>query len=358
MTRKPTRSVGYTPSVEGAAAAESSRYAAAGVNIDAGNKAVELMAEAVRSTYGPEVLLGIGAFGGLFDLARIKAMRHPVLVGSTDGVGTKTDVAAALGSYSTLGQDIVNHCVNDILVQGAEPLFFLDYVAAPFLDPQVIAAIVGGVAAACREAGCAILGGETAEMPGVYAPGKLDLVGTIVGVVEHEEIIDGSTIAPGDVLIGLPSSGVHTNGFSLIRSIFRPDAYPRYAEFLGRPLGEALVEPHRSYLPQIRQLRPLVSIKGLVHITGGGYPDNIPRVLPDGIGVVVERGTWEAPPLFRLIQREGNIDPAEMYRVFNMGIGLIVFVSPGEADRVLATLPEAVVIGRAVAADGERVVLR
>ena len=337
----------------------SSAYATAGVDIDAGNQAVELMRQAVRSTYGPQVLLGIGAFGGLFDLGPIKEMRRPVLVASTDGVGTKTDVAATLGSYETLGWDIVNHCVNDILVQGAEPLFFLDYVAAPSLDPRVIATIVGGVAAACREAGCAILGGETAEMPGVYAPGKLDLVGTIVGVVEGDDIIDGSTIVPGDVLVGLPSSGVHTNGFSLIRSIFAPESYSRFTDLLGRSLGEALVEPHRSYLPYVRQLRQVVPIKGLVHITGGGYEDNIPRILPDGVGAVVDRNSWEVPALFRLIEGEGEIDHDEMYRVFNMGIGMIVIVPATSVDQVLETVQEARVIGKAVLYEGEeRVVLR
>lgn len=336
-----------------------SAYAKSGVDIDAGSKAVALMSQAVRATYGPEVLLGIGAFGGLFDVSRLQGMRAPALVASTDGVGTKTVVACALGSYETLGWDIVGHCVNDILVQGAEPLFFLDYVAAPKLDPEIIAAIVGGAAAACREAGCALLGGETAEMPGVYAPGQMDLVGTIIGLVERDEIIDGSSIVPGDVLLGLPSSGLHTNGFSLVRRIFSREDYDRYADLLGRPLGRALVEPHRSYLNPVRAIRRVATIKGLAHLTGGGFVDNIPRILPDNVSVVVRRGAWQVPPLFQLIERQGGVDHDEMYRVFNMGVGMVVIVAPADVDATLAAAgDEAWVIGEAVArGDGERVKL-
>ncbi|HUV93675.1 MAG TPA: phosphoribosylformylglycinamidine cyclo-ligase [Anaerolineae bacterium] len=315
---------------------QKSAYAAAGVDIDAGNLAVELMSEAVRSTYGPEVLWGIGAFGGLFDVGRLKEMRSPVLVGSTDSVGTKTMVAAALGSYQTLGWDIVNHCVNDILVQGAEPLFFLDYIAMPTLNPETVSAIVTGIAAACREAGCAILGGETAELPGVYAPGQLDLVGTIVGLVERDQIIDGSGTVPGDVLVGLPSSGLHTNGFSLVRSIFGRETFSQYSEVLGRPLGEALIEPHRSYLPHVRAIRRVATIKGLVHVTGGGFVDNIPRILPENTAAAVDCGAWRVPPLFELIEREGEVDRHEMYRVFNMGIGMVVILAPDEVDAALS----------------------
>ncbi len=334
-----------------------SAYAASGVDIDAGSKAVELMSQAVRATYGPEVLLGIGAFGGLFDVSRLQGMRAPALVASTDGVGTKTVVACALGSYETLGWDIVGHCVNDILVQGAEPLFFLDYVAAPKLDPQVIAAIVGGAAAACQEAGCALLGGETAEMPGVYAPGQMDLVGTIIGLVERDEIIDGSSITPGDMLLGLPSSGLHTNGFSLVRRIFDRNDYDRYADLLGQTLGQALVEPHRSYLSPVRAIRRAVAIKGLAHLTGGGFVDNIPRILPENISVIVRRDAWQVPPLFRLIEQRGEVDHDEMYRVFNMGVGMVVIVAPADVDAVLAAVEgEAYVIGEAVVrAEGERV---
>jgi len=339
---------------------KSSAYSASGVDIDAGNKAVELMGGAVRATYGPEVLMGIGAFGGLYDAGRLKGMRAPVLVASTDGVGTKTIVACALGSYATLGWDIVHHSINDILVQGAEPLFFLDYLAAPAIEPQVIATIVGGMAAACREAGCALLGGETSEMPGVYAADKMDVVGTIIGVVERDQIIDGVSIVPGDILVGLPSSGLHTNGFSLVRRIFGPESYSRYRELLGRTLGEALVEPHRSYLPQVRAIRQVAEIKGLAHLTGGGFVENIPRILPAGTAAVVNRSAWEAPPLFRLIERQGQVDHDEMYRVFNMGVGMVVIVAPGEVDRVLCAVShQADVIGEVVEqAAHERVLWR
>jgi len=329
-------------------------YAVAGVDIDAKSKAFARMTEAVRSTYGPEVLWGIGAFGGLYDAERLKRMRAPVLVASTDGVGTKTMIAKALGSFATLGWDIVNHCVNDILVQGAEPLFFLDYIAVPALEPDVITTIVGGVAAACREADCALLGGETAEMPGVYAPGQMDLVGTIIGQVEREEMITGSTIVPGDILIGLPSSGLHTNGYSLVRRVFGPESFSAYADLLGRPLGEALVEPHRSYLPHFRAIRQVARIKGMAHLTGGGFVDNIPRVLPPNTAVVIERSAWQVPPLFQLIEREGQVDHEEMYRVFNMGIGMVVIVAPGEAQAALGAVNgEAHIIGQVVSWEGE-----
>jgi phosphoribosylformylglycinamidine cyclo-ligase len=335
-------------------------YLAAGIDLDAGNRAVHLMTSAVRSTYGPEVLYGIGAFGGLYDGARLKAMHEPVLVSSTDGVGTKTMVASSLGSYGTLGMDIVNHCINDILVQGAEPLFFMDYIAMPSIDPQLVAAVVTGAADACRAAGCALLGGETAEMPGVYAPGELDLVGTIVGCVERGEIIDGTGIAAGDLLLGLPSSGLHTNGFSLVRRIFPPETFAMYADVLGRTLGEALVEPHRSYLATVRAIRRAAHIKGMAHLTGGGFVDNIPRILPKGLSARIDRQAWQIPPLFRLIESEGQVDHDEMYRVFNMGIGLVIVVTPNEAEGVItASEGQAVVIGRVIAQEGaERVLLQ
>jgi len=338
---------------------EQSSYARAGVDIAAGNRAVELMRKSVRSTYGPEVLLGIGAFGGLYDARRLRSMQHPVLVGSTDGVGTKTVLATRRGSYETIGQDIVNHCVNDILVQGAEPLFFLDYVAMPVLDPEVVASIVAGVAKACREAGCAILGGETAEMPDVYAPGELDLAGTIVGCVECEQIIDGSSIVPGDVLIGLPSSGLHTNGFTLVRRIFESADYDCYDDILGRPLGEALLEPHRSYLPHYRAMAEVGRIKGMAHITGGGFVDNIPRILPEGTGVVVNRGSWAVPPLFELIEQRGEVDHDEMYHVLNMGVGMVVIVGQQDVAPMVAGVPGgAYVIGEVIRrSDEPRVIL-
>ncbi len=330
-----------------------SAYAAAGVDIDAGNRAVALMRDAVRSTYGPEVLWGLGAFGGLFDAGRLQGLRHPVLVASTDGVGTKTMVAGALRSYETLGRDIVNHCVNDILVQNAEPLFFLDYFASSAIDPAVVAAVVSGASAACREAGCALLGGETAEMPGVYAAGQLDIAGTIVGVVERDEIVDGKAISSGDVLVGLPSSGLHTNGFSLVRRIFAPESYGQHSAELGRTLGEALVEPHRSYLSHVRAIRPTARIKGLAHLTGGGFVENIPRILPAGLGCTVQRAAWPVPALFQLIERVGQVDHDEMYRVFNMGIGMIVVVAPEQAEAVVAAVGGAAyLLGRVTLWDG------
>ncbi len=329
-------------------------YQAAGVDIAAGARAVELMKDAVRATYGPEVLLGIGAFGGLFDAAALRSMEAPVLVASTDGVGTKTKIAAALGRYDTVGHDIVNHCVNDILVQGARPLFFLDYIASSRLDPEMVAAVVSGAAAACRAAGCALLGGETAEMPGVYAAGEFDLVGTIVGVVDRKEIIDGSAIQPGDAVIGLASSGLHTNGFSLARRVF--EGWDLRAELpeLGRPLGEALLSPHRSYLAEIESLRQAgVAIKGLTHITGGGLLDNPPRILPAGAAIHLRRGSWPIPPLFQLIQRAGQIDDAEMAHVFNLGLGMLVVTPLEQASLALQALGEGRIVGEVVAGEQE-----
>lgn len=321
--------------------AQESAYKRAGVDIEAGARAVDLMKEAVRATYGPEVLLGIGAFGGLFDGASLKGMEAPVLVASTDGVGTKTKIAAAMGRFDTIGRDIVNHCVNDILVQGARPLFFLDYFATSRLDPVVVATVVRGCAEACREAGCALLGGETAEMPGVYAPGEFDLVGTIVGVVERAHIIDGRDIAPGDVIIGLASSGLHTNGYSLARRVFEGWDLRAVVPELGRPLGDVLLEPHRSYLAEVQALWEAgVLIKGLAHITGGGLIDNPPRIFPANVAARIRRGSWHVPPIFDLIQRVGHIDEAEMAHVFNLGLGMLVIVPAAHADQALAVLKD------------------
>jgi phosphoribosylformylglycinamidine cyclo-ligase len=329
-------------------------YAAAGVDIEAGERAVELMKEAVRSTYTPAVLAGIGAFGGLFALDELRQARDPVLVASTDGVGTKTLIAAAMGVYDTVGHDIVNHCANDVLVQGARPLFFLDYVAASQLDPEQVAAIVGGCAGACRALGCALLGGETAEMPGVYRPGTFDLVGTMVGWVERDAIVDGRSVRPGDVCLGLPSSGLHTNGYSLARRVLADVGWETALPELGQTVGEALLTPHRAYLREVEALWAAgVSIKAMAHITGGGFPGNVPRVLPAGVGVRLDRTAWEAPPIFRLIQERGRVDELEMYRVFNMGIGLALLAAPDDADRALEALAgDVVIIGEAVAWDG------
>jgi phosphoribosylformylglycinamidine cyclo-ligase len=336
-----------------------SAYAQAGVNIDAGNEAVRRMSAAVKATYGPEVLAGLGAFGGLYDGHALQHMTRPVLVASTDGVGTKTRVAAHLGRWNTIGQDLVNHCVNDILVQGARPLFFLDYVASAKLDAAQIAEVVGGVAAACRAVGCALLGGETAEMPGVYMPDELDLVGTIIGVVEREQIIDGRTIQDGDVIIGIPSSGLHTNGYSLARHALAKLDWFTDTLSDGTSLGDALLAVHRCYLHEVTTWRSGgVAIKGLAHITGGGFIENLPRILPDELGATLQRGTWTEPPLFALIQERGQITTAEMFRVFNMGLGMLAIVTPNDAARAVELLPnDAVIVGRIHAhqANSERI---
>ncbi|GAB4531058.1 MAG: hypothetical protein Fur0018_18700 [Anaerolineales bacterium] len=348
-----------------------SAYAAAGVDIAAGNRAVELMKAAVRSTFTPAVRSDVGAFGGLFSAAALQGMDRPLLVASTDGVGTKVALAARAGRYEAIGHDIVNHCVNDILVQGARPLFFLDYIAADKLVPEAVAAVVQGMAAACRENGCALLGGETAEMPGVYAAGHFDVAGTIVGVVDEADMLPRPDIRPGDVLVGLASSGPHTNGYSLIRRVF--DGLPLETVFpeLGVPLAEALLVPHRSYLPLLAPLLGTEAApKALAHITGGGFYENLPRVLPapppagldtasptrpaEGLlGLRVDVAAWTPPPLFRLIQRRGAVPEAEMYRVFNMGIGMVAIVAPQRVDAFRAAIPEPTfVIGQVTATPG------
>lgn len=333
-----------------------SAYQSAGVDIEAGERAVELMKAAVQSTYGQEVLAGIGAFGGLYDAAALRAADDTILVASTDGVGTKTKLAAQMGRWDGIGHDIVNHCVNDILVQGARPLFFLDYIAASKLDPVQVATVVGGIAAACRAVGAALLGGETAEMPGVYEPGAFDLVGTIVGVVRRAELIDGSRIQPGDTLLGLPSSGLHTNGYSLARKVFADWDLLAAPPGLDLPLGDALLAPHICYLDPISRLRQTgIDVKGLAHITGGGIVGNLPRILPDGLGARLSWGSWPVPALFGLLRRAGNIDGAEMFRVFNMGLGILVVVPAEQIGAALDIVPPAWRVGeiRAWAGEGE-----
>ena len=308
-----------------------SAYSAAGVSIDAGNRAIQLMKEAVRSTYTDSVLAGIGSFGGLFDVSAIKQMDHPVLVASTDGVGTKVKLAASLGRYRGIGHDIVNHCINDILVQGAKPLFFMDYFATSKLDPGQTAEVVTGIADACNEVGMALLGGETAEMPGVYQPNEFDVAGTIVGLVEREAILPRPTIRAGDVLIGFQSSGPHTNGYSLIRKVFKNTS-------LDEALADALLASHRSYF---NMLCPhLTEVKALVHITGGGFFENIPRVLPENVSAIIHLNAWQVPPLWSSIQQEGNIATEEMYRVFNMGIGMIAIVDRSAAFEFQTAISE------------------
>ncbi|MFN2298418.1 MAG: phosphoribosylformylglycinamidine cyclo-ligase [Anaerolineales bacterium] len=324
-------------------ASNPSDYAAAGVDMDVKYHAVEMMTAAVKSTYGPEVLAGIGSFGGLFDAAPLlRRMRHPVLVGSTDGVGTKVKLAARAGRYASLGEDIVNHCIDDILVQGARPLFFLDYFASSKLDPARIAEVVGGMAKACRESGCALIGGETAEMPGVYQEGEFDVAGTIVGAVERGAVLPRKDLRPGDVLIGIRSTGPHTNGYSLIRKIFHDTPLSTVLPELGIPLADALLAPHRSYLPILMPLLEETDspVKALAHLTGGAWIENPIRVFPEGIGAEVRIGSWPVPPLFSAIQSKGEVDPQEMYRVFNMGIGMVVVAAREDAERVQAAIPE------------------
>jgi phosphoribosylformylglycinamidine cyclo-ligase len=325
-------------------------YADSGVNIEVAARAKELIAKHARSTHRPEVLSGVGFFGGLFEF---KGYQQPVLVSSVDGVGTKLKLASALGRHDTVGIDIVNHCVNDILTCGAEPLFFLDYIAAGKLQPEQVGKVAEGLAQACREVGCALIGGETAEMPGVYSEKDYDLVGFIIGVVEKEKIIQGKKITAGDTIMGLPSSGLHTNGYSLARKVFgetRSVLNTHYHE-LGRTLGEALLEPHRSYY---NQLKPLLSvIKGLAHITGGGLIDNVPRVLPEGLTARFDSQTWLVPPIFNLIQERGNVDRDEMYRVFNMGIGMAIICSTNSVANITKALPEAKVIGEIIKRSGK-----
>jgi phosphoribosylformylglycinamidine cyclo-ligase len=323
-------------------------YREAGVNVDAGNRAVELMKSAVRRTYGPEVLWGIGAFGGLFDASALKAMRSPVLVASTDGVGTKTKIAAAWERYDSVGQDLVNHCVNDILVQGARPLFFLDYFASARLKPSVVAEVVAGCAASCRKVGCALLGGETAEMPGVYVKGELDLAGTIVGVVERDEVIDGRNLQPGDVLIGLASTGLHTNGFSLARRICAGHDIRVFREELGMSLLGALLAVHRCYLAHVQALlNAKVTVRGLAHITGGGLVENLPRVFPSGVGARIHLGSWPVLPIFQWLQRMGEVPDADMRRTFNLGVGMVVMVPPEQVEQALSVLRSSELPGQA-----------
>jgi phosphoribosylformylglycinamidine cyclo-ligase len=327
-------------------------YKSAGVDIDAGNETVRRIKSLARATFTPGVLSEIGSFGGLFRLDRDR-YQEPVLVSSADGVGTKLKVAFMTARHDTVGADLVNHCVNDILVQGAEPLFFLDYLATGRLSPAVAEQVVSGVARACRENGCALIGGETAEMPGFYADGEYDIAGFIVGVVERSKVIDGRSIVPGDVLIGLPSMGLHTNGYSLARRVLFEMAGWKADTFvaeLGTTIGDALLAPHRSYLPLVRPLLERQSVRGLAHITGGGITENLPRVLPEGCAAEIDLKSWDVPAVFRLLQQRGQIAREEMFRAFNMGIGLVIVCAARDAERVINMLaragePHAVRIG-------------
>ena len=327
-----------------------SAYRAAGVDLDASDETMARVEDAVTATYTQQVLSGVGAFGGLFDAGALKTMDAPVLVASTDGVGTKTKVAAALGRFDTLGHDLVNHCVNDLLVQGARPLFFLDYVASARLEPAPTAALIAGVAAGCRAHGIPLLGGETAEMPGVYEAGEFDLVGTLVGVVERSRIITGEAVRESDHIVGLPSGGLQTNGFSLARRVLAG----RYAETLGdTTVGDTLLAPHRSFLEMVTPLLDAGLIRGMAHITGGGLPGNLPRVLPDGLGAEVTVN-WPVPEIFGLIGAAG-VARKEMFQVFNMGVGFVLIAAPQDAADICRRLPEAFEVGRVVSGAGVRV---
>src|ERR671921_443970 len=311
-------------------------YSDAGVSIDAANAAVEKIKGLARTTFNARTLSEIGTFGGMFDGA-FPGMEEPVLVASADGVGTKLKIAFMTGVHDTVGRDLVNHCTNDILVQGARPLFFLDYVATGVLAPDVIVSVVEGISRGCRENGCVLLGGETAEMPGFYPEGEYDVAGFIVGVVDRAKVIDGRRVEAGDVLLALPSAGLHTNGYSLARKLFFEVAGYEVGtrlDALGMTVGEALLQPHLSYLRPLEGLLDTGILKALAHITGGGLVENIPRVLPEGTAVEVERGSWPVPPVFRVMQELVNVEEAEMHRTFNMGVGMVVICSPEDAEAV------------------------
>ncbi len=342
--------------------AKSLRYQDAGVDVGVWNSVKGTIGDLVSSTYNDRVLGKFGQFGGMFDIADLDGDGKPVLVSSTDSVGTKVMIAFETGNHATVGRDIVNHCVNDILVMGAKPLFFLDYIGIYKLVPSVALAIVGGLAAACRQNGCVLIGGETAEMPDLYKKDEYDLAGTIVGLVDRNNIIDGSTIVPGDALVGLTSSGLHTNGFSLARKIVKEAGGRSYNddfEGSGRTFGQVLQEPHRSYLPLYAVMQRGL-VKGCAHITGGGFQDNVDRILPASCDAVVEIDTWQPGPIFRWLQTTGNVERDEMYHTFNMGIGMVIAVAPEHLDPLVAA-PELQQfeprrIGRVIAGTG-RVVL-
>jgi phosphoribosylformylglycinamidine cyclo-ligase len=332
-------------------------YAQAGVDIKAADKAKELIKRLAHSTSRPEVLSDIGFFGGMFQIA---GYSKPVLVSSVDGVGTKLKIASFFKKHSTIGVDLVHNCVNDILTCGASPLFFLDYIAMGKLLPKRVESIVGGIARACKTVGCALIGGETAEMPGIYQGDDYDLVGFIIGVVEKENIINGRSISAGDSILGLPSSGLHTNGYSLVRKVFKvdkdPDSLQVFYPEIKRMLGEELLEPHRCYYSELKPVLPMV--KGLAHITGGGFEGNIPRILPQGLTAQIDKDTWTAPPIFKLISDQGKIKEEEMYQVFNMGIGMVIICSPQRVGELTAALPETKIIGKVIkSTDGKKIII-
>ncbi len=321
-------------------------YKDSGVNIDAQDEALKSVSRAVKATFKPEVLSGIGAFGGLFKVP-LGRYSEPVLVSSADGVGTKLKIAFMTGKHSTVGIDIVSHCVNDILVQGAEPLFFMDYVACGKLDPSVVSEVIKGVADGCIAADCTLLGGETAEMPGFYGDGEYDLAGFIVGMADREKIIDGTAIAEKNIIVGLPSSGMHTNGYSLARKLFFEKeklTVDSFVSELGKTVGEELLIPHKCYAKPLRKALQKGLIKGMAHITGGGLTDNIPRILPDGLGALIDKQSWQIPPLFNYIMEVGKVPVDDMYRTFNMGIGMAVIIDEKELDLFKSCVDDEVIV--------------
>jgi len=330
-------------------------YSDAGVSIDNANLAVAKIKQFAKSTFNERTLTEIGSFGGMFS-AMFPEMREPILVASADGVGTKLKIAFDTGIHHTIGQDLVNHCTNDILVQGARPLFFLDYFATGKLSPDVTASVVEGISIACKENSCVLLGGETAEMPGFYADGEYDLAGFIVGVVDKSKVIDGKSIAAGDIVLGLPSSGLQTNGYSLARKLFFEVGgltVDSFVEELGETVGEALLKIHASFLKPIDKLLDTGKIKGLAHITGGGFLENIPRILPDNVAVEIKRGTWTELPIFGLMQKLGNVEMGEMFRAFNMGIGMVVICAEEDKEFLKSNLGECFEIGKVIEGNKE-----
>ena len=332
-------------------------YKEAGVNLDAAQDIKERIKSIVAPTHGAQVLGGVGGFGALY---RLGGYKDPVLVSSTDGVGTKLKLAIMVDRYDTIGEDLVNACINDIIVCGAQPLFFLDYLAVAALDNDVVAALIAGMARACEQAGCALIGGETAQMPGLYADGDFDMAGFVVGAVERDRILDGSDIRPGDAIIGIPSNGLHTNGYSLVRHALGLDDDPSalneivpelaHSTTHGSTLGDALLTPHPSYVDAIRPVLPL--IKGMAHITGGGLVENIPRILPDGTSAHLDSSTWRVPPIFTLLQERATISREEMYRVFNMGIGMALLCDAAQVNAVLEAVPDAEIVGEVARHEG------
>lgn len=317
-------------------------YRDAGVNIDAANEALRGVKDVVNKTFNENVLRDIGTFGAMYALDT-SAMESPVLVSSVDGVGTKLKIAFMMNKHDTVGIDLVSHCVNDILVQGARPLFFLDYIAMGVLEPAVAVEVISGLATGCRYAGCALIGGETAEMPGMYTPGEYDIAGTIVGVVDRAKIVDGHSVEVGDAVIGLRSSGLHTNGYSLARKVCFEVAGLRCDDPMpgtGRSVGEALLEPHRSYAKIIQVLMAAVDVRAMAHVTGGGITENLPRALPEELGAEIDLGTWTVPPIFTFLKKTGDIADMEMLRAFNVGMGFLVVVPEAQADKALDVLQQ------------------